>query len=53
LPVSGADLALLNRIKASVGLDIAAITPDEIVLSILAETVAVRRGTRRAVLGQY
>jgi xanthine dehydrogenase accessory factor len=33
----------LARLKAPAGLDLGAITPDEIALSILAEIVAVRR----------
>jgi xanthine dehydrogenase accessory factor len=34
----------LNRLKAPAGLDLGAITPDEIAMSIVAEIVAVRRG---------
>ena len=34
----------LSRLKAPAGLDLGAITPDEIAISILAEIVAVRRG---------
>jgi xanthine dehydrogenase accessory factor len=37
----------LDRLKAPAGLDLGAITPDEIAISILAEIVAVRRGTHR------
>jgi xanthine dehydrogenase accessory factor len=37
----------LARLKAPAGLDLGAITPDEIAISILAEIVAVRRGTHR------
>ena len=33
-----------RKLKAPAGLDLGAITPDEIALSILAEIVAVRRG---------
>jgi xanthine dehydrogenase accessory factor len=36
----------LARLKAPAGLDLGAITPDEIAISILAEIVAVRRGKR-------
>jgi xanthine dehydrogenase accessory factor len=35
---------LLSKVKAPAGLDLGAITPDEIAISILAEIVAVRRG---------
>ena len=34
----------LTKLKAPAGLDLGAITPDEIAISILAEIVAVRRG---------
>jgi xanthine dehydrogenase accessory factor len=37
----------LARLKAPAGLDLGAITPDEIAISILAEIVAVRRGGHR------
>jgi xanthine dehydrogenase accessory factor len=36
----------LAKLKAPAGLDLGAITPDEIAISILAEIVAVRRNTR-------
>ena len=36
----------LAKVKAPAGLDLGAITPDEIAISILAEIVAVRRNTR-------
>ncbi len=40
----GVTAARLARLKAPAGLDLGAITPDEIAISILAEIVAVRRG---------
>jgi len=43
LAAEGADRDTLARVHAPAGLDIAAITPDEIALSILAEIVAHRR----------
>ncbi len=39
----------LAKLKAPAGLDLGAITPDEIAISILAEIVAVRRSTRARV----
>jgi xanthine dehydrogenase accessory factor len=47
LIASGIDAAALDRIKAPAGLDLGAITPEEIAMSILAEiTVERRRGQR-------
>lgn len=47
LLAGGADPASLDRVKAPAGLDLGAITPEEIALSILAEiTVLRRRGQR-------
>ncbi len=43
----GVDPARLARVKAPAGLDLGAITPEEIALSILAEIVAVRRHGQR------
>jgi xanthine dehydrogenase accessory factor len=44
----GADPTRLDRLKAPAGLDMGAITPEEIALSILAEIVMVRRKRQRA-----
>jgi xanthine dehydrogenase accessory factor len=43
LIADGADPTALHRVKAPAGLDLGAITPEEIALSIVAEIVAVRR----------
>jgi len=50
LAADGIDAARLERIKAPAGLDLGAITPEEIAISILAEIVAVRRRRERGVL---
>ena len=44
LLLQGVAASALDRVKAPAGLDLGAITPDEIAISILAEIVAVRRG---------
>jgi xanthine dehydrogenase accessory factor len=44
LAARGVSAARLARLKAPAGLDLGAITPDEIAISILAEIIAVRRG---------
>jgi len=41
---SGASEEALNAVHAPVGLDIGAVTPEEVALAIMAEIVAVRRG---------
>ncbi len=43
LAQDGVPVERLNRLKAPAGLDLGAITPDEIAISIVAEIVAVRR----------
>jgi xanthine dehydrogenase accessory factor len=49
LIAEGVDAAAVDRIKAPAGLDLGAITPEEIAMSILAEiTVERRRGQRGA-----
>jgi len=50
LAAEGADRAALARVHAPAGLDISAITPDEIALSIMAEIIAHRRAGERAPL---
>lgn len=47
LEADGIAPSLLDRVKAPAGLDIKAITPEEIALSILAEIVAARRSPQR------
>jgi len=44
LAAHGVAAERLARLKAPAGIDLGAITPDEIALSIIAEIVAVRRG---------
>jgi xanthine dehydrogenase accessory factor len=49
LIAEGVDTSALDRVKAPAGLDLGAITPGEIAMSILAEiTVERRRGQRSA-----
>ena len=46
----GIDASAVDRVKAPAGLDLGAITPEEIAISILAEIVAVRRRRERGAL---
>jgi xanthine dehydrogenase accessory factor len=52
LAARGVQPERLDRLKAPAGLDLGAITPDEIAISILAEIIALRRrGHARAATG--
>jgi xanthine dehydrogenase accessory factor len=49
LVAAGVDAAAIDHVKAPAGLDLGAITPEEIAMSILAEiTVERRRGQRES-----
>jgi xanthine dehydrogenase accessory factor len=48
LVAEGVPLGSLERIRAPIGLDIGAVTPAEIAVSIMAELIAVRRGAATA-----
>jgi xanthine dehydrogenase accessory factor len=50
---TGADEERLKEVRAPVGLDIAAVTPEEVALSILAEIVAERRGGKGGSLSAW
>ena len=49
----GASEKLLKRVHAPIGLDIGAVSPEEVALAILAEVVAERRGGSAAPLSQW
>jgi xanthine dehydrogenase accessory factor len=48
LQAEGMKPELFDRVYSPVGLDIGAVTPEEIAVSIMAEIIAVRRGVERA-----
>lgn len=50
---SGADEKRLERVHAPIGLDIGAVTPEEVALAIMAEIVAVRRGGSGGSLSEW
>ncbi|HEX7956619.1 MAG TPA: XdhC/CoxI family protein [Pyrinomonadaceae bacterium] len=50
---SGFDEEVLREVRAPVGLDLGAVSPEEVALSILAEIVAVRRGGNGAPLAAW
>jgi xanthine dehydrogenase accessory factor len=50
---SGAEAAKLEKVRAPVGLDIGAVTPEEVALAIMAEVVAVRRGGKGGSLSEW
>ena len=49
----GVDSARLQKVHAPVGLDIGAVTPEEVALAIMAEIVAVRRGGKGGPLSAW
>jgi xanthine dehydrogenase accessory factor len=53
LKEDGADEKRLQRVRAPVGLDIGAVTPEEVALAILSEIVAVRRGGSGGSLSEW
>jgi len=53
LRTTGADKEQLKKVRAPIGLDIGAVTPEEVALSILAEIVAERRGGKGASLSTW
>ncbi len=53
LRAGGADETILSNVRAPIGLDIGAVSPEEVALSILAEIVAERRGGTGAPLSAW
>lgn len=53
LRASGADESVLSKVRAPIGLDIGAVSPEEVALAILAEIVAERRGGTGAPLSAW
>lgn len=53
LLADGEDQEMLGRVRAPVGLDLGAVTPEEVALSILAEIVAERRGGKGGSLSAW
>ena len=49
----GAEQNQLDNVRAPIGLDIAAVTPEEVALAIMAEIVAVRRGGKGGSLSDW
>ena len=49
----GADQKQLDKIRAPIGLDIGAVTPEEVALAIMAEIVALRRGGKGGSLSEW
>jgi xanthine dehydrogenase accessory factor len=50
---NGAEERKLEKVHAPIGLDIGAVTPEEVALAIMAEIVAVRRGGRGGSLSEW
>ncbi|MDQ3753561.1 MAG: XdhC/CoxI family protein [Acidobacteriota bacterium] len=50
---TGVEESRLREVRAPIGLDIAAVTPEEVALSILAEIIAARRGGKGAPLSAW
>jgi xanthine dehydrogenase accessory factor len=50
---NGVEEERLAKVHAPIGLDIGAVTPEEVALAIMAEIVAVRRGGRGGSLSEW